>query len=794
MTRPVKIALAASATLAALLVVLAMLASSVDMAPFKERITALLRDTTGLEATFDGKLEVGAFPSLSATVEGVTLRSPLDPPGTPLARLGSAKVSLKLLPLLSGRVEAGSVLVRGLAVNLRRDAQGRLNLPVPPVKSVSVEGEKVVVVTEQDQRYTLDYQLAGLEVTESGLSWDDQAAGTKLRLEGVRLKAGHVASGKAFPVEFALDYASDAPRASGKVELSGQAQAWPEALRFAFENASFRTTLSGEGLPVATAEAVAGGTLRADFREQVFAGERLKLAVKAAGGALPQAGAALSLGLDARADLGKGAADLTGLALEASGLKITGEAHATGLPRAARLEARLASESFDLGALLASLGITIKDAGPAGFSLALTADQAAGSVQLSSLKLQALGLDLSGSAQATLAPSGPAVKGSLTLAPCDPRAVLRKLGVALEPSAPDALASLGGIVAFEHAGAKTSLSTRDFQLDRQPLSLSAGVDRSGSRPKVDFAFKAASLDVDRLLPKERAGPPKASPQTGRTPPPAASGLDVRGVVDVGALKAARLHLRDVHAGIVMKGNTLEVDPLRLSLYQGSLQGSLSTGLEPGPGRPLSVKARAEGVQLEPLLKDLTGKARITGRAGLTAALTAKGDDQAQVLSSLNGRFAFALRDGTIPGVDLSPGAFSTPEKVAAQGSGQGGTRYESIGGSFAVANGVASGNDMRAVVPPHRVDGQGQVNLPARTLDYRLVVHFAKVASIPVHLTGSLESPGVSVDASALAGLAAKGVLDAVTGAPGAVIKTPGDLGKGALDTLGNILGGSKKR
>jgi len=86
------------------------------------------------------------------------------------------------------------------------------------------------------------------------------------------------------------------------------------------------------------------------------------------------------------------------------------------------------------------------------------------------------------------------------------------------------------------------------------------------------------------------------------------------------------------------------------------------------------------------------------------------------------------------------------------------------------------------------------VNLPARTLDYRLVIHFARIADIPVRLTGELESPGVTVDTASLAGLAAKGVLDAVTSAPGAAAKTPGELGKGALDALGNLLGGPKKR
>ncbi|WP_173084271.1 AsmA family protein [Fundidesulfovibrio magnetotacticus] len=795
---------------------LAVLAATLDLNLFKERLGAALKDATGLEISFDGPLSSSFLPTLSVSLERVSLRSPLDPPGAPpLASLGSARASLRVLPLLSGRVEVETVSVRGLALTLRRDAQGRLNLPTPKVKSVAVEGEKVVVVTQSDERILLDYRLEALDLQQCALSWEDQASGAALRLDNVTLTARGIARGASFPVSFSLDYALASPKASGRLELSGKGQAWPEALRFVFADAAFKATLSGENLPVRAAETTASGTLRADFTSQTYAAEGLLLAAKASGGLLPADPAVVALGLDAGADLAKGTAQVTGLKLDAAGLKLAGEARAEGLSGgkagAGRFTARLASETFDLGAFLARFGVALPEAGPAGFSLELTADRALESVDISSLKLSALGLDLSGSARAALAGDAPEVKGALVLAPCEPRAVMRRLGVAARPAGPDALASLAGAVDFEHRGQRTKISTREFQLDRQPLSLTADVDRSAPRPKVSFALKAASLDLDALLPAGRADAPgsnapgggekpgtapakeaRKTPQAGAEP--SGSPADVSGVVDVASLKAAKLRMRDVHARLEVREKSLELDPLRLSLYQGTLRASASTGLEPGASRPLSLKASAEGVQLEPLLKDLTGKARITGRAGLNAALTARGDDEARLLSSLGGRFSFSLRDGMIPGVDLTPAAFSTPEKVAAQGSGQGGTRYESVTGSFTVANGVATGNDLVAVVPPHRVEGQGSVNLAARTLDYRLLVRFAKLAAIPVQLKGSLESPGVSVDAAALAGLAAKGALDAVTGAPGAVIKTPGDVGKGALDVLGNILGGPRKK
>lgn len=202
---------------------------------------------------------------------------------------------------------------------------------------------------------------------------------------------------------------------------------------------------------------------------------------------------------------------------------------------------------------------------------------------------------------------------------------------------------------------------------------------------------------------------------------------------------------------------------------------------------------ADAIQLEPLLSDLQGKAQLTGRASLNANLAAKGQQPEQILRTLGGKASFALRNGAILGFDLTPEVFSSAEKLKAQGAGSARTNYEVVSASFGLANGVAQTSDLLASVPPHKVTGQGSINLGAQTLDMKILASFAKLPPIPVLLTGNIASPGVSVDAAAVATGVAKGVLDTVVKSPQDAAKLPGNVGKGALDAVGNILGLPKK-
>ena len=790
MTRPVRIAMIAAGCVAVFAAALLVLGLSLDPNSFKSQIAKTIRDTTGLDAAFDGPIKVTYFPSLGVEMTRVTVTAPGHPEQLPLARLGKADVSVKLLALLSGKVEAGKTTLDGLELNIVRDAQGRLNLPVPPIKEVKIEGDKVVIVTQQEERYVIDYQIEAVHMTNSRFTFDDQMTKSRTTLSDFDLSTGKVIRGQPFPVKLAFGYALTQPDASGKVELAGQASAIPEAMQFSFENASLKTTMTGKGLPVKSAETRYTGTIRVDLDKQQFSGEQLKLAVQASGGFLPDAGAGFTLGMNAKTDMSTGVADITGLTLDVMGFELSGEVHATGLnrPEGAQVSVKMATNEFNPKQVLEKFGVAIQDAGTAKARFNAHMDKARGVADITDVSIQAMGLDIASEAHATDISGVPHVKAKVTVAEFNPRQLMAKLGQPFPPTTdPAAFTRLQLSYGFESLGDRFSMRTESFKLDSTAMTLVVSGEKTG-KPKVNVAFTADSFDADRYMPpadSAQSRPPSQKEQAKPVDIPA----DVTGTVQIAALKAAKLRMQNVNARFSVKDNVLDVNPAQLALYQGAVKANLRTDLRGGPNSPLTVSLAADGVQMEPLLTDVQGKAQLTGRATLNANLTAKGQEERQILQTLGGRASFALRNGAILGFDLSPDVFSSPEKLMSQGKGSARTNFDVVSASFAIAGGVAQTGDLLVSVPPHKVTGQGSVNLASETLNMKLQASFAKLPVIPVLLTGTISSPNVSVDAAAVATGVAKGVLDSVVKAPQDASKIPGNLGKDAMDAVGNILG-----
>lgn len=706
---------------------LVVLGLSLNPNEFKNQIGQILKNTTSLTVVFNGDIHIRYFPVLGVELNKVALNAPDELGGGVLARVNTMVVNVKLLPIFSKRVETGTITLDGLEVHLVRDEQGRLNIPKSPVKEVKVVNDQVVITTNEDRVYSINYEIEGIKITKASMSLDDRQAHTKLNVANLGLSTGSVVRGKEFPVKLAFDYALDAPDAAGHVDLSGKATAIPELLRFSFINAGMKTTLAGPGLPFRAAAFEYGGDIRVDLTQQTFQGEKLKFAASAQGGLFPDAGADVAMAMNIAVDMAAGKADITDGVLNILGMEMQGRVQATGIN------------------------------------------------------------------------AEPSLTGTLAVSEFNPRQTLARLGVKLPPMADSSALTKARLDAvFESSGNKASLKTQVCQVDATALSLDASLEKS-HRPLLSFAMKADALDLDRYLPARSAPGPAALPAVSEpkgAETPMNIPLDATGSIEIGALKAAKLNFTKVSTRVVVKDNQVECNPFQLALYQGWAKGAMKADLGSSPGQPVQVSLNLamDDVQVEPLLKDMQGHASLAGRASLTAVVTAKGLDPKHALASLGGKAGFALHNGAILGVNFSQEGLKSAEGLVSKGKSEGRTAIESARGTFTIERGVASGKDFQASVPPNRVTGQGWANLSTGILDYYVFAQVLEMPAIPVHLTGSISDPHISVDPAMLVKEGAKDAVETLVKTPQNVIKVPESIGKGALDAVGNMLGMPKKK
>ena len=145
---------------------------------------------------------------------------------------------------------------------------------------------------------------------------------------------------------------------------------------------------------------------------------------------------------------------------------------------------------------------------------------------------------------------------------------------------------------------------------------------------------------------------------------------------------------------------------------------------------------------------------------LRGRLPAAVSSEAAIVNSLNGTSQVALKDGAVVGFDIggamhevSEGSIPSFESDPAKR-----TDFRALTGTFTIANGIATNNDLKLDSQHLHASGDGTVDLPQRTLDYtvrpKLVANIggdggdasAIGIEVPVQITGSWEDPSLAPD------------------------------------------------
>lgn len=336
MNRPMKIIFALAAAFVAILAVaMVMVALFVNPNDYKDDISKIVQEKTGRQLTFQGDISLSVFPWIGVTTKGITISNAEGFGNEPMLKLGSADVSLRLLPLLSGSIALGNIEVDGLQVNLMRNSKGVTNLDDltgAAAKSSQEAGTKNVSESTGSESSAdpkgmgnIDLSIGGLEVKDANITYDDRENNVKQSIEDCDITLGAVRPGSPFDFKLHVKLSSTAPEVTADTDLSGRA--------------SF------------------------DLARSIYNVDDLKVLITAVGKALPGGSAQLEADATASVDMESGKADLNKMVISAYGAKAIGSLSATGLKSGnISFESNLNVPSFNLAETLSAMNIPYKAA------------------------------------------------------------------------------------------------------------------------------------------------------------------------------------------------------------------------------------------------------------------------------------------------------------------------------------------------------------------------------------------------------------------------------------------------
>lgn len=229
---------------AAFFVIAAILfAVMVDPNKYKTDFATLVKETTGRELVFEGDVKLMFFPRLGIETGGMRLSNPPGFDDKPFSRVDRANVSIKLLPLLSGRVEVGKVALDGLQLHLAKDAEGRASW-------ADITGPDRPDQPSEASSWSLsDLSLDGVHITNSSILWEDAVLGKRYAVTGLNLEMQAIRSGE--PSEFTASFTLDSakPQLTAQTELTGTATLNAATKRHVFSDVKFKVLASGQDVP-----------------------------------------------------------------------------------------------------------------------------------------------------------------------------------------------------------------------------------------------------------------------------------------------------------------------------------------------------------------------------------------------------------------------------------------------------------------------------------------------------------------------------------------------------------------
>jgi AsmA protein len=246
-------------------------------------------------------------------------------------------------------------------------------------------------------------------------------------------------------------------------------------------------------------------------------------------------------------------------------------------------------------------------------------------------------------------------------------------------------------------------------------------------------------------------------------------LVLHGKVTLDELQAAKIAVSHILMDADLKNSVLDLSSIAASLYQGTLQGNAKVDFKTATPQ-LTLQAKLNGVQIEPLLQDLGhqhDKIKIKGASDIDLQLTTTGSDANAVVRNLNGTLTFAFKNGQVEGVNLGyliDSAYALVRRQAPPAAGENVTNFGQMTGTGVIQNGVITNKDLVLDSPRFTSKGDGTVDLVNQKINYSLKTTTHDVGgsqgdknlatlyslAIPINITGDLSDPSIKINAQAM--------------------------------------------
>lgn len=362
----------------------------------------------------------------------------------------------------------------------------------------------------------------------------------------------------------------------------------------------------------------------------------------------------------------------------------------------------------------------------------------------------------------------------LEVAPFSPRKLFDRLGqpFPVQTTDPDVLAKLSLQTRIHGDTTQVNLDDGTLVLDDTSTEFTFAA-KNFDLPDIAFDLRLDAIDLDRYLPAPAEAPAEQAPASGggkaagkQTAPDYAPlrRLVLDGRLAVERLKAANARMQNIRFQIAGRNGRFRIEPMACELYDGA--ANLSATIDVSQSQPRSdLQLKLENIAAGPMIQDVAQKNIVEGRLLSDIKLQFRGAEPDRIKQTLNGGGELKFMDGALVGIDLAAmvrnvqAAFGQGERVTEKPK----TDFTEFKVPFTLRDGTFATEATRLQSPLLRVNAQGQADLVAEKLDFRIEPSVVKTIKgqgdtearkgimVPVLVSGSFQEPRFAPDLKSVA-------------------------------------------
>ena len=186
-----------------------------DPNDYRETISAKVEDATGRELVIEGGLQLELFPWLAVEIGKSHLGNAEGFGDTPFASFESARLSVRLLPLVLRReIVVGAAEIDALILNLELNKQGVSNW-----QDLSDQDATESPAGDDGDAAATPLDIAGVSISNAVLTYTDAQVNERYQLSGLKIATGPVAAGEPVSINAGFDFEAQPADVSGSVEI-----------------------------------------------------------------------------------------------------------------------------------------------------------------------------------------------------------------------------------------------------------------------------------------------------------------------------------------------------------------------------------------------------------------------------------------------------------------------------------------------------------------------------------------------------------------------------------------------